>query len=449
MTGPGVSNIRVSGGAGGLAAQYEDLAAMGRLTDDVAEDTLGIAAISQKYSADPDVIASAVLDPIGAARFETAILTALDGPRGLAATSVTIGLRGAAFRATAAAYQMTDELNAKAIDAARWMEGAVLPVALPVAGGIVGAMAADVHLHYDGDWERYLVNHPGAVDQLIGMAPGALRSLGLPITQAGLTTLLASAYPAEGAPKLTNLGLDDNRTTPPHNLKDLVNELAYRNKEKIVYSANGPTIPNIDVRKVIGADGTTSYIVDIPGTKVWNFPGCDHGSANDLGANLNAMAGNPTTLEAGVRDALSQAGAGPSDPVMLVGHSQGGIVAARAANDFVTSGQYNVTHVVTAGSPIGRIPIPDNVQVLSLENSGDIVPHLDASDNPATANRTTVTFDHQTGSVGGNHELEGNYVAAAEQLNNSTDPSVQAFQNSASNFLNGSQIQTHQYQVKR
>ena len=77
---------------------------MGRLTDDVAEDTLRIAATSQKYLLDPDAIASAVLDPAGAAKFEAALLAALDGPSGLAAISVTIGLRGAAFRATAAAY---------------------------------------------------------------------------------------------------------------------------------------------------------------------------------------------------------------------------------------------------------------------------------------------------------------------------------------------------------
>jgi pimeloyl-ACP methyl ester carboxylesterase len=203
------------------------------------------------------------------------------------------------------------------------------------------------------------------------------------------------------------------------------------------------------VRKVISSDGKVSYIVDIPGTKIWNLPGDDKGSVNDLGTNLNAMAGNPTELENGVRDALSRAGADPHDPIMLVGHSQGGIVAARTANDFVASGQFNVTHVVTAGSPIGRITIPDKVQVLSLENSGDIVSHLDASDNPATTSRTTVTFDNQTASVGGNHEIEGNYATAAGQLDSSTDPSVQAFRNSASIFLNGSQVQTYQYQVRR
>lgn len=425
---------------------------MGRLTDDVAEDTLRIAATSHQYVTDPNVIASAVLDPAGAAKFEATMLTALDGPSGLAATSVTVGLRGAAFRATAAAYQMTDEINAKSIDAVRWMEGHTLPV----DAGIGGFMAADVYLRYDGNWQRYLVDHPGAIDQIIGMSPGMLSTLGLPTTQAGLTALLAKAYP-DGAPTVTDMGTDGSQATPPRNFKDLLDGLNRRNDTATVDHENGPTGPNIDVRKVMhevtGPDGkktyTISYIVDIPGTKIWNLPGDGKGNVNDLGTNLNAMAGNPTTLENGVKEALSRAGVGPHDPVMLVGHSQGGIVAARAANDFVTSGQYNVTHVVTAGSPIGRIPIPDTVQVLSLENSGDIVPHLDASDNPTTANRTTVTFDNQTGSVGGNHELKDNYVAAAGQLDSGTDPSVQEFRNSANNFLNGSQVQTNQYQVKR
>ncbi|MGH3854907.1 MAG: alpha/beta hydrolase [Pseudonocardiaceae bacterium] len=418
---------------------------MGRLTDDIAEDILGIATISQKYLAEPDLIASAVLDPVGAAKFEAAMALALDGPSGLAATSAAIGMRGATFRAAATVYQLTDELSARAIDAARWMEGSSLPVTV----GLAGAMTADVYLHDNGNWERYLVSHPGAVDQLIGMAPGMLSGLGLPTTQAGLTALLARAYPEEGAPKVTDMGLDRKQAELPHSFEDLLTALDHRDITSTFDSTQGPLDPNIDVRKVVGPDGKVSYIVDIPGTKEWNLPGGEKGSVNDLGANLNAMAGNPTTLENGVREALRRAGAGPSDPVMLVGHSQGGIVAARAANDFVTSGQYNVTHVVTAGSPIGRIPIPDKVQVLSLENSGDIVPHLDASDNPATANRTTVTFDNQTGSIDGNHELKGNYVTAAGRLDSSTDPSVRAFRDSANNFLNGSRVQTHQYQVKR
>ena len=170
---------------------------------------------------------------------------------------------------------------------------------------------------------------------------------------------------------------------------------------------------------------------------------------NDLGTNVHVLGADVTARERAIADALHRAGASPTDPVMLVGHSQGGMVAARAANDFVTSHEFNVTHVVTAGSPVGRMPVPDSVQMLSLENSGDIVPHLDAAENPASDNRTTVTFDNQSGTVGGNHAITGNYADAARQLDSSTDPSVRHFEDSASVFVTGNSVETHQYKVTR
>lgn len=438
QTGPGVTNLTVGGGAGGVEAKYEDLAAMGDLTDDVAGDTLGIAMSSHKFLADPNVIASAVLNPGGVARFEAAMLGALDGPSGLTATSATIGLRSVALRASSAAYHTMDQLNAKALDAVRWMEGAAV-VANPLAAvPAAGAIAADVYLNYDGDWQRYLVEHPGLVDQLLGMSPGMISALGLPTDLATLISGVAAVYP-DGEPRVTDNGIDPTGATPPHGLGDIVDGLGHRNE----------TDSNIDIRKVVGPDGRVAYIVDIPGTKVWNLPGGDGGSANDFGTNIDALAGNETVLQKGVEDAMRRAGIGPNDPVMLVGHSQGGMVAARAANDFVSNGDFNVTHVVTAGSPVGRMPIPDGVQVLSLENSGDIVPHLDAADNPRSDNRTTVTFDNQSGTVGGNHAIQGNYADAAHQLDASNDPSVRRFQDSASVYTGGVSVETHQYKVER
>ena len=438
QTGPGVTNLTVGGGAGGTEAKLEDLAAMGELTDDVAGDTLGIAMSCQKFLVEPDVIASALLDPGGAARFEAAMLGALDGPTGLTATSATIGLRGVALRATSSAYQTMDQLNAQALDAVRWMEGAAA-VANPLGtAAVAGTIAADVYLNYDGDWQRYLVEHPGLVDQLIGMSPGAISALGLPTDLATLMDGVAAVYP-DGEPKVTDNGVDPAGATPPHGVGDIIDELGVRNG----------TDSNIDVRRVVGADGKVAYIVDIPGTKVWNLPGGDKGSANDFGTNIDALAGNETVLQKGIEDAMRRAGIGPNDPVMLVGHSQGGMVAARAANDFVTSGSYNVTHVVTAGSPVGRMPIPDGVQVLSLENNGDIVPHLDASENPSSDNRTTVKFDNQSGTIGGNHAIQHNYADAAHQVDSSTDPSVRRFRDSAGAFTGGVSVETHQYRVDR
>ena len=137
---------------------------------------------------------------------------------------------------------------------------------------------------------------------------------------------------------------------------------------------------------------------------------------------------------------------------MLVGHSQGGIVAADAAHDFVASGQFNVTHVVTLGAPVGRIEVPPTVAMLSLENRDDIVPHLDAADNPDAANRTTVSFTNDTGNIGQNHALTTSYLPAARTLDTSSAPSVASFRDSAAAFFDaaeGTPLTTHAFQITR
>jgi hypothetical protein len=455
-----VADVQVSGGAGGFRAKGDDLVAMSVLTGDVADDTLKTALAGHKFLAEPDVLASALLNPSGVVKFEAAMAIALDGPNGLTATSAAIGLRGDALRATKLAYEAADELAAKGLDASRWMAGlAVASVpggTVAAALGVGTAIAADVYANYDGDWQKWLVDHPGMVDTLIGMSPGMLSSLGVPVDLATTLDLLASTY-ADGKAVLT-----DGKIHPdmgPHSLRDILVGLDERN------SPTDKEKSNIDVRIIKDANGNvTGYVVDIPGTKDWNAP-WDPKSANDSGVNIDAMAGNNTVLQQGIEEALRKVGAqGSGVPVMLVGHSQGGIVAAQSTTDLVSSG-YNVTHVVTAGSPVGRIDVPGNVQMLSLENKGDVVPHLDASDNPNTANRTTVTFENQTGSVGGNHEIGGyrydkenpdkprvdqNYIAVAAQLDQSSDPSVRRFLDSTDAFTQG-QVgsETRTYRVER
>ncbi len=89
---------------------------------------------------------------------------------------------------------------------------------------------------------------------------------------------------------------------------------------------------------------------------------------------------------------------------------------------------YHVTDVVTAGSPVATSGVPDDVTVLSLENTGDVVPLLDGEANPDAAHHTTVSADVHTGHLGAedgqNHAVStyGQIAAAAED---SGDPSVQ------------------------
>lgn len=436
-----VSHIEVSGGAGGTEAKYEDFMVMGTVTSDVSDDTFKTALAGHKFLAEPDVLASALLNPGGVVKFEAAMAVALDGPSGLTATAAGISLRGDALRATKVAYELADELAAKGLDATRWLAGKAI-TATPVTAATAallggGVMAADVYANYGGDWQKWLVDHPGMVDTLIGMSPGMLSSLGIPLDLAATLDLLAATYPDSEA-VVTDIGRHD--VGPPHSLKDIMDGLSERNDS---------STSNIDVRVIRDANGNvTGYVVDVPGTKDWPLPGSVE-SANDLGVNVDAMAGNKTVLQAGIEEALRRAGAGDTGaPVMLVGHSQGGIVAAQSTGDLIAGG-YNVTHVVTAGSPIGRIDVPGNVQVLSLENRNDIVPHLDASDNPDSSNRTTVTFDNQNGTFGDNHAIPGNYTDAAQRLDTSSDPSVQKYLTGTSAFTSGNSSETRTFKVDR
>ncbi|WP_285746503.1 hypothetical protein [Lentzea sp. NBRC 105346] len=423
---------------------------MSTVTSEVSDDTVAVAVAGHKFLAEPDVLASALLNPAGVAKFEAAMALALDGPTGLTATSAAISLRGDALRATKIAYELADELAAKGLDAGRWLAGRVVtagPLSAAAAAALGGsAIATDVYANYGGDWQKWLVDHPGLVDTLIGMSPGMLSHPLVPLDLATTLDLFAATYPDSDAL------VTDSRTygqEPPRNLHDLLDGLARRNDSKGFESELDPDPANVDVRVVRDVNGdVTGYVVDIPGTKDWNLPGTQM-SANDLGVNVDAMAGNNTVLQKGVEEALRRAGAQDTGaPIMLVGHSQGGIVAAQATGDLIAGG-YNVTHVVTAGSPVGRIEIPGNVQMLSLENRNDIVPHLDAGDNPGSPNRTTVTFDNNSGTVGENHKIPGNYTDAAGNLDKSSDPSVRRFKESATAFTGGFKSETHTYHVAR
>lgn len=136
--------------------------------------------------------------------------------------------------------------------------------------------------------------------------------------------------------------------------------------------------------------GVTRRIVYIPGTQDWL-----NASDNpfDFEADLALAAGTMPDAAALVAQALSMDGAGPDDPVMFAGHSLGGTVAAALAAHPAVKTTFNVTTVVTAGSPTGRIKLPSSVRTLHLEGTRDVVPGLDGKPNPDTPSRVTVHHD--------------------------------------------------------
>ncbi len=365
-----------------------------------------------------------------------------------------------------ACHQAVDETQARTMDTLRWSLGFGLGIGLRAAApnplmvlalaSTIVATGALVGDHVD--WEQLITEHPGIIDFLVGMAPGLISSVpGAPMVGdvPGAADLLGDWYEdgtfTTTASDVNGTGnnidtSDGSMTVPPRGFGDLISGLDYRNGE-----ANQGKPDEIDVRVITTPDGTKVYVADIPGTKEMNLPGGQFSPfLNDMGTSVHVLGGDTTARQHAIARALELAGAGASDPVMLVGHSQGGMVAAQAAHD-TTGGvfPYNVTHVVALGSPIGNTDIPPGVQVLALENAHDIVPHLDASDNPDRPNHTTVTFDSQFGSIGRNHAIGSAYLPAAEALDRSTDGSVRAFRDSANVFFNGESVESRVYELNR
>ncbi|MCR2826472.1 hypothetical protein [Microbacterium sp. zg.Y909] len=134
----------------------------------------------------------------------------------------------------------------------------------------------------------------------------------------------------------------------------------------------------VGVTRVVDADGVVRWRVALPSTQEWlSRLNGDQGGVHDLDSNL-ALVLTPSLrsqYERAVIEAMQQAGVGPNDPVMLVGFSQGGIMAGTLA---AYNRDYNWSAVVAAGAPIDHMPIPSSVQVVSVQHDGDPVPHLDS-----------------------------------------------------------------------
>ncbi|MEP6478109.1 MAG: hypothetical protein ABJB03_01865 [Rhodoglobus sp.] len=139
----------------------------------------------------------------------------------------------------------------------------------------------------------------------------------------------------------------------------------------------------VQVVKVYNDDGTFTWRVTLPSTQDWMLPingseFFEHGAANDLASNLTLILSpdQQAAYERMVLDAMAQAGIGPEDPVMLVGFSQGGILAGKLASQ---DDGFNIQAIVTAGAPIDAYDIPDDVSVISMQHNNDIVARLDGT----------------------------------------------------------------------
>jgi hypothetical protein len=165
-------------------------------------------------------------------------------------------------------------------------------------------------------------------------------------------------------------------TSTPNSITQLLDRLAQ------LSSKRQPTV-GIDLFQT-AADYRTA-IVYIPGTQTLGLG--DGSNPLDLQSNILAMQGNGLAAsERAVLEAMKQAGIAPTDEVIFVGHSQGGMVAGNLAQHpagYVTAG------LVTIGAPIAQLKL-SKVPVMAIEHVNDPIPNASGRVNPITKNWVTI-----------------------------------------------------------
>jgi hypothetical protein len=479
-----VSDWESSGGAGGITAHYDDMETLsglyGRAAASLADVAVDVAGIATSTA----LVETALLSPGSYADVMFMLVELGAGPSGLAASGIELEALSLHLKTAVIAYRLADEAIGELITGAEnlggFMVGAGLPfIAIEGGGLFLGVEAARdlpgflddlVHGRADlfsfpsrvlsttsADANDFILSHPGLVQDFVGGAPGFETGLsnwlpgpfravvpfgGVPrdYTQAlqGLAGFFQDGEPVVGPGGLQQVG-DDKA---PASVRDLFIGVDNRQTRD-----GGAVSGEIGVQRLEAPDGTVRYVVQLPGTESWELtPGS---TDRDLSTNLHTMAGDSTVYMRGIEEAMTRAGIPPGAPVMLVGHSLGGMTAASLAADPAFRQHFNVTEVVAAGAPIARFDVPSGVQVLAVENRNDLIPTLDGAANQDRPNVTTMTFSDNKGNVGDNHSLGSTYAPAAATLP-TDDPSYKQWLATAQGFLApDNQATTTTYQITR
>ncbi|KQU64689.1 hypothetical protein [Phycicoccus sp. Root101] len=462
--------IEVRGGVGGTTVGVDELVgAAGQLVQaaaDLGGVVVGLVAAAARVAASSST--GAALSPLTAVRAEAEVLEAA---RALVVEAAALEGGALAVRAAARAYgEVEDEvvrtaslaqdvvlalaghaaptlvvgvvaLEAVGVDVADLLDRAAwaLPEVAELGGGsgglVVGLRSnpltapflAPPHRVSSSPWARPgLARAADRDEQAVGVLADSAAARGL-LDDAGAVRVTEVAVPGGGS----------QATVGPVGVAALAGDLAEL-----------PGYGRVRVVEVAGDRGR-AWIVEIGGTQVWDARAGEN--PFDLTTDVRSMAGESTLLAAGVQQALATAQAGAAaaggrdvaaEPVMLAGHSLGGIVAAGLASSAEFRSAHRVTHVVALGSPIGKAPVPPGVQVLALEHRQDPVPRLEGRANPDRVDWVTVSRDladdpGQRHRASAAHPCEL-YVGTGAAVDASDDRSVVRWREGASSFFESS-----------
>lgn len=393
--GAGPSGLDVTGGVGGVGAALDDLTAAAARLVETAADVAEVAAVLLRATVHADLLMAAVSFPGEA--FRTAEgLAELAGPLGLPGDAAALLALAVSVRSAVAAYEAGEEAVATLVESAQ--DSAVFALSrqpVVITAAVVAADQAGVDVAATAD--RLLFAAPWLAD-FAGGVEGVVAGPVAPLDyEDGLSLLAAGGatrgWLTEGRAHVTVSAVPSSsragRLEAPTSIGELVSV------QGDLDSPDGRP-DRVRVVQVPQADGSSAWVVVVPGTQEWSPTA--GANPSDVTSDVLLMARKDTLLASGVEQALrtaqEQAGReGLHDPVLLAGHSQGGIVAAALAADPGFRRRQRVTHIVTSGAPIARMPIPPEVSVLSLEHQQDAVPRLEGERNADRRSWVTVTRD--------------------------------------------------------
>jgi len=414
---------------------YEELARMSAVWGEAAVSLARTGFHVAALACSSDLLASAMFDPMGAARAEAGILRAAVGPRGLAALSAGLEVDSVLLKAVIAKEQFVDDLPLHQVAALeRWfvtlplelardparalhagtrdtaaLANAITGYAAPHTQTLLELFAPSLRFRYDVAEHRQL-----SVDPVFGLPLAPLVPNG---ERTGGSVSISKYTPPWGG-------------RPPPSIGSMLDRVA---------DLEDQPAAAIAVQRVAGADGVARYVVVLSGMRSMT----NTSDPEDLLGSGAAVVRTTTNYTTCVREAIDAALVPRGAEVLLVGHSEGGIVAMDLAGDpAFNGGRVRVQQVVAAGSPISSKPVArgSGTRVLSIENVNDIVTHLDAADPPPSnqsVERLTYRFADDEHNIVASHDVSL-YARQAAGLADSPNPLMIAVQAGLRPFMDGS-----------
>lgn len=211
-------------------------------------------------------------------------------------------------------------------------------------------------------------------------------------------------------------------------------------------------IPNgaaqVSIERFAMSDGRTEWGVYIAGTRSAAMGGSEPW---DMASNTELYFGERSASSDAVFEAMRIAGVRADEPVHLVGHSQGGMIAAGVA----VSGAFEVGSLVTFGSPVDA-QLPESVLSVRVRHDDDPVAALAGSGALAgTGSPDSVVVSRTGDAQPGIHDLAlpmhalDEYARTAEQYERSGDVRLRSVERLLDRLGSAERVTRTEYRAER